>query len=275
MTKAEIEERFKKKIKDYNTNYQILNPIFKPALETFKEENPSKKIVIVLYTGGVDSTHSLLRELEKGNLVIPVYNRLNCEYEKDKFNLIEYTLIHNIKLLRKKYLNLENLQLNISSQIHWFSSFTYYQQVYNVISIFTIGYAILRHVDEVIMSIVMGDDSVSYLSEMRSLFNTSMKMMTVEDAPLKISLKFPLTKMHKDRVYYESKDLMKKIGVNLKLISCENPDIINKLNNKGNLEIEIQPCEKCNSCARNRESDIKLDSIRMIAKSHKTEKRKV
>lgn len=270
------EEKFNDKIREYNSYYYILNPIFRPGLETFKEENPGKEIVIVLYTGGVDSTYSLLRELEKGNLVIPVYNRLNCECEKGKFSLIEYTLIHNVKMLRSKYSNLESLQLNVSSQTHLSSSFVYYQQVYNVISIFAIGYDILQYVDNVIMSIVMGDDSVSYLSELRSIFNTSMKMMSIDDKPLKVSLKFPLVKTNKHRVHSRLKDLMKKTDVNIKLISCENPKVLSKLNRKGDLEIEICPCERCNSCIHNREKDIELGSIKMIAqKVTKTEKRKV
>lgn len=266
------EEKFNDKIREHNSYYYILNPIFKPGLETFKEENPDKEVVIVLYTGGVDSTYSLLKELEKGNLVIPVYNRLNCECERDKFSLVEYTLIKNIKMLRSRYSNLENLQLNVSSQIHLLSSFVYYQQVYNAISIFTIGYDILQYVDSIVMSIAMGDDSVSYLSELRSMFNTSMKMMPVDDKPLKMFLKFPLVKTNKHRVYCKLKDLMEKMSVNIKLISCENPKVLKKLNRKGDLEIEVCPCERCNSCIHNREKDIKLDSIRMIAKSHKTEK---
>lgn len=36
--KTDLEENLKKKIKKYISNYYILNPVFKPGLETFKEE---------------------------------------------------------------------------------------------------------------------------------------------------------------------------------------------------------------------------------------------
>lgn len=264
--KTDLEENLKKKIKKYISNYYILNPVFKPGLETFKEENPDKKVVIVLYTNGIDSTYCLLKELEKGNFVIPIYNRLNCECFTDKFSLIEYTLIHNISLLRTKFSNLEPLQLNVSSQVHLLSSFTFYQQVYNAISIFTIGYDILQYVDEVIMGIVMHDSSISYASEIKTIFNNSIKMIPNVEESLKISLKFPLLKTTKDIVYSRLKKLMEKHKVNLKLVSCENPNVFNQLNKDGNLEIEIKPCEKCGSCVCNENNNIKLKPIKMISK---------
>lgn len=263
--KIDLEENFKKKLKEYISDYYILNPVSQPVLETFKEENPDKKVIMVLYTGRVDSTYCLLKELEKGNLVIPVYNRLNCECEIDKQYLIEYTLIHNINLLRAVFSNLEPLQLNVSSQVHLFSSFTFYQQVYNVISIFTLGENILKHVDEVVMGIIMSDNSVSYISELKTLFNNSIKMIPNVEEPLKISLKFPLVKTTKDIVQSRLKSLIEKHKVDLKLISCENPEIIKQLS-EGNLEIEIKPCRKCNSCVCNEHSEIVLKPVKMIAK---------
>lgn len=264
--KIDLEENFKKKLKEYISDYYILNPIFQPGLETFKKENSDKKVVMVLYTGGIDSTYCLLKELEKGNLVIPIYNRLNCECFTDKFSLIEYTLIYNIKLLRTLFSNLEPLQLNVSSQVHLFSSFTFYQQVYNAISIFTIGCNIIQYVDEVIMGIVMHDSSVSYTSEIKNIFNNSIKMIPNVEEPLKISLKFPLLKTTKNVVYSRLENLMEKYKVDLKLISCENPNIFNKLSKEGNLEIEIKSCGKCNSCVCNKNNNLKLKPIKMISK---------
>lgn len=265
--KTDLEEKFKKNLKKYNSDYYIFNPIFQPGLETFKKENPDKKVIIVLYTGGVDSTYCLLKELEKGNLVIPIYNRLNCECEIDKQTLIEHTLIHNIKLLSTTFSNLEALQLNVSSQVHLLSSFTFYQQVYNAISIFTIGENILKYVDEVIMGIVMNDNSISYINELKTLFNTSLKMLPNLEESLKIFLKFPLVKTTKNTVYSRLKSLMEKYKVDLKLISCENPEIVTQLGENNVLEIEAKPCEKCNSCICNEHENIKLKSIKLLARA--------
>lgn len=41
--KIDLEENFKKKPKEYISDYYILNPVSQPVLETFKEENPGKK----------------------------------------------------------------------------------------------------------------------------------------------------------------------------------------------------------------------------------------
>lgn len=261
--------RLVKKISQCNEDYYIFKNVFIPGLEAFKKNNPDKKVVIVLYTGGIDSTYSLMRELDKGNLVIPIYNRLNCECNLPESAVVEYTLLYNIDVLSKKFYHLEPLKLNVSSQVHFHTSFTFYQQVYNAISIFTIGNGILPYVDEVIMSVVMHDSSISYLNEIKNIFNNSMKMMPDLEDPLKISLKFPLVKTDKITIHNRLKKLMEKYDVDLKLISCESPIVGHSLDNKGNLWLQIKPCETCNSCLSNKHNNIELKTINMISRPKK------
>lgn len=247
------------KIISRNNDYYILSHIFIPGLESFKKENPDKKVVIVLYTGGLDSTYSLMKELDEGNLVIPIYNRLNSESAEDETHELEYMLIHNIEILRRKFYYLEPMKLNVSSHVHFNTSFVFYQQVYNAVSAFTIGYDILQYVDEVIMSLVEGDDSVPYTNELKNIFNSSMKMMLLEKS-LQTTLEFPLLKMTKTEVYNNLKDLMKKNDVDLNIFSCEFPKIEYDYNSKDPI-LKLKPCGKCNSCKRNEKENFKFKDI--------------
>lgn len=216
-------------------------------MKEFSERFPDKKIVIVLYSAGLDSTYLLLKELDKGNYVIPVVNHLNSD-DLDYNYLLHYIIQLNMHHLYRT--NLNRLIYSAESQIRNSSSFSYYQQVYNAMSIFTLGYNFLQYVDEVQIGLTLKDEGISYIPELRTLFNTSLKMIPNEEVPLKTKLTFPLSKMNKETIAEKLDKLQKKNHTDLKVMSCENP-FARVENDDRNVVMTIKCCETCNSCQRN------------------------
>lgn len=214
-------------------------------MKDFRERFPDKKVVIVLYSAGLDSTYLLLKELDKGNYVIPVTNLLNS----DDLDFISHYIVQlNIHHLYRT--NLNRLIYSVDSQVRNPSSFSYYQQVYNIMSVFVLGYDFLQYVDEVQIGFTLKDEGMSYISELRTLFNTSLKLMPDEEVPLKTKLVFPLSKMSKSMIAEKLEKLQKKNGTKLKTLSCEKP--FAKIENDDNeVVITIKCCGTCNSCQRN------------------------
>lgn len=214
-------------------------------MKDFRERFPDKKVVIVLYSAGLDSTYLLLKELDKGNYVIPVTNLLNS----DDLDFISHYIVQlNIHHLYRT--NLNRLIYSVDSQVRNPSSFSYYQQVYNIMSVFVLGYDFLQYVDEVQIGFTLKDEGMSYISELRTLFNTSLKLMPDEEVPLKTKLVFPLSKMSKSMIAEKLEKLQKKNGTKLKTLSCENP--FARIENDDNEAVmTVKCCKTCNSCRRN------------------------
>lgn len=214
-------------------------------MKDFRERFPDKKVVIVLYSAGLDSTYLLLKELDKGNYIIPVTNLLNS----DDLDFISHYIIQlNIRHLYRT--NLNRLIYSVDSQVRNNSSFSYYQQVYNIISIFVLGYNFLQYVDEVQIGLTLKDEGVSYIPELRTLFNTSLKLMPDEEAPLKTKLVFPLSKMSKPMIAEKLEKLQKKNNTKLRILSCERS--FSRIENDDKEAVMIiKYCGTCNSCQRN------------------------
>lgn len=53
-------------------------------------KHPKAKVVGIMFSGGLDSTTLLLRELNKGNIVIPILNRFNSN--NDRCSLFKYMM---------------------------------------------------------------------------------------------------------------------------------------------------------------------------------------
>lgn len=214
-------------------------------MKDFRERFPDKKVVIVLYSAGLDSTYLLLKELDKGNYVIPITNLLNSD---DLDFILHYIIQLNIHHLYRT--NLNRLIYSVDSQVRNPSSFSYYQQAYNIMSIFVLGYEFLQYVDEVQIGFTLKDESVSYISELKTLFNTSLKLMPDEETSLKTKLVFPLSKMSKLMIAEKLEKLQKKNDTKLKTLSCENP--FAKIENDDNEAVmTVKCCKTCNSCRRN------------------------
>lgn len=240
---------------------------------------PKAKVVGIMFSGGLDSTTLLLRELNKGNIVIPILNRFNSN--DDTCSLFKYMMaqIALNKIVDKIY-KIENKKMILVSPIVCNhiqfgclgDAFVFTQQMFNSVAPACIGYELIRSIDEIMIGTVLGDQGVSYINDMKRIYNDAMKFQVkitegntsyVVGRENKIAkLTFPLIKTEKSQIKNEFTNLCKyEFGfteMELPVFSCENLRIKNKIifkNNKIYLKTLTIPCkvfkEKysiCHSC---------------------------
>lgn len=207
-----------------------------------------KKNVIVLFTGGVDSTYLVYKNLKEGNNVKPVYFELLNNENK---SIVEK---QNIEKLRNKFLLEFDYKIE---RIEYFSKFEIngrhvahfpqpYLWLFNMIMLENWGY------DEIQVGYVQNDDAISFLSEIKSIFNNRLFDHFVGDSR-RNKLKFPLIKTHKSTII---NDLLPKHYL-IDTSSCENPIISNhqfRVEN-GVLYRPYKPCGVCVSCKKIKNDD--------------------
>lgn len=147
-------------------------------LDKIRNRNPDWKcgdptgVVAVLFTGGMDSTALVIKNLEEGKIVIPVYNWLN--HCAESYRLLAATVY--LAFRNKCKVNTENLMPLLRgmrfpctvTRRECFSGFI--QQPLNAFSLAYIPEEITALLDEVQMGIVKGDQSVSFVDDMRKLY---------------------------------------------------------------------------------------------------------
>ena len=240
-----------------------------------RHNHPKAKVVGIMFSGGLDSTTLLLRELNKGNIVIPILNRFNSN--DDTCSLFKYMMAQiALNKIAEKISKIGNNKMILVSPIvcnhvqfgclgH---SFVYTQQMFNSVAPACIGYERIRSIDEIMIGTVLGDQGVSYINDMRRLYNDAMKFQVkttegytsyVAGRENKIAkLTFPLFKTEKSQIKSEFTVLCNKFGfteMELPVFSCEDLRITNKIifkNNKIYLKTHTVPCkvfkEKYNMC---------------------------
>jgi len=191
----------------------------------------NKKIVGVLFSGGLDSTYLVWKNLKDGNIVIPIYIEISNNYNK---TIIEK---NRIKLLYKEFSkeysnNIKNIEYILKLEINTFNSNVYLKQV--PIWILGILFAECLNADEFQIGYVCGDDSVSFISDIKRIYKSYLGL--VEKQP---PIKFPLTKEMKSDLYYQLPNNYKEY-----IFSCENPVIVGSEKND---IIRYNAC--CNCCA--------------------------
>ena len=205
------------------------------------------KKVAVLFSGGLDSTYLIWKNLTEGNEVYPIYidienNGAKTILEKNRIELLRKEFLKefedsnsyswNSKLKEINYL----LKLNINAN----ERSVYFKQV--PIWIFGIVFSQSLGVDEIQIGYVMNDDAISYLDDIKNIYNSYQPICE----PL-IPLAFPLTKNQKCQMV----DELPKQYLDL-IISCENPRIIGSENAE---IIKYEPCCECVPCSHIIESD--------------------
>jgi len=240
---------------------------------------PKAKVVGIMFSGGLDSTTLLLRELNKGNIVIPILNRFNPN--DDECGLFKYMMaqialnkiadkiskIENKKMILVDPIVCNHIQLGCLGH-----GFVFAQQMFNSVAPACIGYERIRSIDEIMIGTVLGDQDVSYINDMRRIYNDAMKFQVkttvgytsyVVGRENKIAkLTFPLFKTEKSQIKSEFTNLCKyEFGfteMELPVFSCEDLRITNKIifkNNKIYLKTLTVPCKvfkerysMCHSC---------------------------
>jgi len=191
------------------------------------------KRVLVLFSGGLDSTYLIWKNLKDGNIVTPVYieiknNETKSILEKNRIELL-------YKEFKKEFKEsiLRDIIYAVNVSVSAYEDSLYFKQV--PIWLFGMMFLQSTNVDEIQIGYVSNDDAISYLSDIQKIY----KSYQVICEPMK-PLKFPLTKMKK---YQMAKELPEQY---LKLIiSCENAKIIGS---KDAEFIEYEPCCECVPC---------------------------
>lgn len=241
-------------------------------------KHPKAKVVGIMFSGGLDSTTLLLRELNKGNIVIPILNRFNSNDDRCslfKYMMTQITLNKIVdkisKIKTKKMILVSPIVCNHIQFGCLGDGFVYTQQMFNSVAPACIGYERIRSIDEIMIGTVLGDQGVSYINDMKRIYNDAMKFQvkTTEDNTSYVvgrenkiaKLTFPLFKTEKSQIKSEFTVLCNEFGfteMELPVFSCENLRIKNKIifkNNKIYLKTLTVPCkvfeEKyriCHSC---------------------------
>jgi 7-cyano-7-deazaguanine synthase len=201
----------------------------------------SKKIAL-LFSGGLDSTYLLWKNLKEGNTVTPIYVEIKNNEKKTILEKNRIELLHkefkkefdpdaywegNSKLKHLHYLFNVGVSANEDS--------LYFKQV----PIWTAATLFMQSldVDEIQIGYVSNDDAIPYLDDIRKIYKSYQAICK----PMK-PLKFPLTKFKKELM---ARELPEKY-LNL-VVSCENPQIISS---KDVELVEYLPCCRCEPCKR-------------------------
>lgn len=243
-----------------------------------RRNHPKAKVIGIMFSGGLDSTTLLLRELNKGNIVIPILNRFNSNNDTCslfKYMMAQITLNKIVdkisKIKTKKMILVSPIVCNHIQFGCLGDGFVYTQQMFNSVAPACIGYERIRSIDEIMIGTVLGDQGVSYINDMRRLYNDAMKFQVkttegntsyVVGRENKIAkLTFPLYKTEKSQIKSEFTVLCNEFGfteMELPVFSCEDLRITNKIifkNNKIYLKTHTFPCKvfkekysMCHSC---------------------------
>ena len=183
------------------------------------------KSVVILWSGGLDSTYLIVDYLEKGYKVEACYIEMKNNEFQNKLQLlaIESMLPYFEKWYpcQFHYSFLTSILINVPN--YGTKSF---EQV--PIIFMSAIYAFGQNTDEVAIGYTMNDDAISYLPELNNLWNSLMEFCYI-----KPKLKFPLIKKNKQWIYASLPEELKD-----KIWYCEKPSSLN------------EPCGSCSSCKR-------------------------
>ena len=284
-----IDSYANKYIGRYNQRYQIDE--VKSAIEAQKKTTPNARVVGVLFTGGADSTSLVLDNLERGNIVIPIYNRINIKYAA--YHLVAFAVYSELKRLSPNSQNLMPIWNGLALDGDTLFGYSYchegfIQQPYNMFSLAYISPDITNLIDEFQIGIVSGDQSVPFTKQMKRAYQNMFALSHVygvkgackdSEVTHRPALTFPLVGKPKKTVF----DILKKYEMDWIPLSCENPDIavsvfgkvteeelvkilnkplepfrgveVHKLDFPVGLHIGISDCQMCHSCERSHEKE--------------------
>jgi 7-cyano-7-deazaguanine synthase in queuosine biosynthesis len=192
------------------------------------------KKVAVLFSGGLDSTYLIWDNLKKGNTVIPVYftiinNGDKPQLERNRIDLLYKKFYETYGGLIKEPENVISLEVTkLGSNLH-------FHQV--PVWILGLQFCQISYLDEIQIGYVMNDDIVSYINDIKKIYNSYKGILDKQ-----IKLKFPLLKINKEYIFKELPKKYRDLTV-----TCENPKIIGDDNAT---ILNYEPCGNCPACIK-------------------------
>jgi len=189
----------------------------------------------VLFSGGLDSTYLIWDNLRKGNRVYPFYftiknNLHKPELEKNRINLLYKSFYETYgDLINPPEYVMSVEVMSVKSKLHL-------QQL--PVWILGLQYCQMDFLDETQIGYVMNDDAISYIDDIRNIYQSYNKISDNQ-----IPLEFPLIKHKKEEIYNELPKIYRDLT-----ITCENPTIINSNNSE---ILDYESCGTCAPCIRN------------------------
>ena len=242
--------------------YKMIVPYFKrivydefPNIDDVCLNVKEKSVVGLLYSGGKDSTTRLIELLSQGKSVLPIMNMFNKDCVSDRFNRC-LSAIRNLHVINShKYKGTLYRPIFPVSISFLFTdpAFGFCQQQTNILSLSMIGPKTLSKLESIEMCLIMGDQGVSFINDLKRLYNDVMKFNVytfIENKTLP-PLKFPYSKMDKTNVIdklLSFDDICHEIYVP----SCQRPrlDIASLTieHNECYLDIYMGNCSDCVDC---------------------------
>ena len=213
-----------------------------------------KKKILQAVSGGFDSTYLLIKNLQNGDTVQPLYVHVNS-IDKIK-QKIESTIVKNlITKLQVKYDNLNDLK-EVEIGIDNIPNIVSDQPIYWTLALFKEvrknGY--YRNYNEVHIGYILQDAAISYIPELRALWKALHSFSYPDHDFVVPKLCFPISKYHKTQIisslrYSCDEDILASCW------TCERPDIKKKIRRKDTVELNIEPCGSCATCLHLKEAN--------------------
>jgi len=187
--------------------YSEMKPKFREMVFSFKDYmDNNDKFIAVLYSGGKDSTCRVLELLNKGYNVLPLVNTFNSHNATDlliRDIAITYNLYHIFKngsfkgkLYRPRFISYTSFHFD-------YDYMGLNQQPYNIVSLALLGKEFYKRCTRIEMCLIGGDIGVSFIPEMKRLYNDVLKFNcnccndSVKSLP---PLTFPYIKLTKTEI---------------------------------------------------------------------------
>lgn len=242
--------------------YKMMVPYFKgivyndfPSIDDPCHNVKEKSVVGLLYSGGKDSTARLIELLEQGKSVLPIMNMFNKDCVSDRFNRC-LSAIRNLRIINDhKYKGTLYRPIFPVSISFLFTdpSFGFCQQQTNILSLSMIGPKTLSKLESIEMCLIMGDQGISFINDLKRVYNSVMKFNVytfIENKTLP-TLRFPYSKMDKENIIdklLSFGDICHEIYVP----SCQRPRLsiapLTISHNKCYLDIYMNNCGDCVDC---------------------------
>jgi 7-cyano-7-deazaguanine synthase in queuosine biosynthesis len=193
----------------------------------------SKKVA-VLFSGGLDSTYLVWKNLTDGNEVQPIYveienNKIKTILEKNRTKLLVNEFRKDNDFVDKIHDVRNILKVNVDAR----EDSLLFKQV--PVWILAIVFAQDLNVDEIQIGYVANDDAIGYLQDIQNVYKSYEPLMRY----LK-PLVFPLSKEPKYKMAHSLPEIYRKF-----IFSCENATIVGPEDAEF---IEYEPCCECTPC---------------------------